>query len=111
MKKFFMAGTDDELQFGDMLSVELYKELEDGKVTREVECKFTEETVDYLLSLGVVEERDTEKDDLIEFEDCYCEFEETIRELLKNQASFEERLDALEKEFNKLKKAKQTAKK
>ena len=59
MKKYFMKGTEDELQFGDVIELDFVGE-EDG-VTKHthLECKFLPELVDELLKEDIVEVRET----------------------------------------------------
>ena len=86
MKKYFMKGTDDELQFGDVIELDLVGN-EDG-VTKHthLECKFCPELVDELLKEDIIEVKKTKdekdktgsawtfkkeykKEDLIDFDD------------------------------------------
>ena len=71
-KKYFMKGTDDELQFGDIIELDLVGE-EDG-VTKHshVELEFLPEFVDELLEDEVIEEKEAEED-LLDFEDSSLE--------------------------------------
>ena len=62
MKKYFMAGTDEEVFMGDVVSVELEKDFGDGRtLRRELELKITEETVDDAVELGILDVKDTKK--------------------------------------------------
>ena len=62
MKKYFMAGTDEEVFMGDVVSVELEKDFGDGrKLSRELELKITEATVDDAVELGILDVKDTKK--------------------------------------------------
>lgn len=68
VRKYFMAGTDEEVLMGDVISQELEKDFKDGrKLTREVEFELNEETVPLALEMGIIEEK--EEDDLIDFDD------------------------------------------
>lgn len=102
MKKYFVKETDEELQYGDVVGITFEKELEDGHVTLEKEIEFTEGMEDYLVGLGIIEE----KEDLISFEDdapadyC-CEELKVMKELL----------EGLQKDFDDFKKQYNTPKK
>lgn len=69
--KYFLAGTDEEVQIGDVITVPLTKEFDDGRaVTKEMEFKVTEDTLPYAIDLGIIEAEDEEEDnDLIDFDD------------------------------------------
>ena len=55
MKKYFIKDTKEELEFGDMIELTLTKDTPEGTITHEVECRFTEESIPYLLDLDVIE--------------------------------------------------------
>ena len=94
MTKYFLAGTDDELVFGDVIEALFSKELKNGKKKYEkVECKFTEETLPYLLDMEIVEERET--DDLIDFDDD-PEVDEAWEEMEDRITELEDRVTELE---------------
>ena len=107
-KKYFMAGTDEEVQLGDVISQTLVKDFKDGrKLTREVEFKLTEETLLPALDMGIIEEaepknEEEENDELLDFgEDC--PFKEMLDGTIEAQEELEERVDKLEEKFkNKL---------
>lgn len=71
MKKYFMTGTDDELEYGDIIEVDLSK----GKKHEHIECKFHPALVGILLDEGIIEMRDVEgkeeedTKDFLEFDD------------------------------------------
>ena len=100
MKKYFMKGTDDELQYGDVIELDLVG-TEDG-VTKHthLECKFCPELIDELLEEEIIEVKETKekkdkkatewtfkktctKDDLIDFGDSKKEksLNEKVEEL------------------------------
>ena len=110
MKKYFMKGTDDELEFGDMIEIALVGE-EDGVVKHShMEVKFLPEFVDDLLESDVIEEREVEdeeeEDDLLDFSDDFRGFKEAvaqdIEELLAANASLEKCMAELKKRVVKL---------
>ena len=98
MKKYFVVETDEAVEFGDVVNLTFFKEIEDGKVTIEKEVVFNEDTMDMMIEMGFVEERE-EEDDLLDFEDK-CQ---AIAYLEEDLEAFEERLsnlEALYKELN-----------
>ena len=99
-KKYFMAGTDDELKYGDIIEISLVGEEEGVKKHTHLECKFMPEIVDDLLEEEIIEEREVE-DDLIDFgDDDLSDFREAvaadIEELNQNYASLDSRVEKLE---------------
>ena len=107
MKKYFMAGTNDEGQLGDVISVNMEKEFKGGRtLTREMEFKITEETIPFALDMGIIEEKGEEEEadtnDLLDFEDIDIEdvvsdHEQMIEALVESDEEFLKRLDVLEK--------------
>ena len=94
MTKYFLAGTNDELEFGDVIEAFFEKKLKSGKKKYEtVECKFTKETLPYLLDMEIVEERET--DDLIDFDDD-LEVDEAWEEVTERISELEDRVTELE---------------
>ena len=96
-KKYFMKGTDDELQFGDIIELDLVGE-EDG-VTKHshVELEFLPEFVDELLEDEVIEEKEVEED-LLDFEDV----EKVLQDHEQMIEHLTERIEALEKDIKRL---------
>ena len=93
MKKYFVVETDEAIEFGEVVSLTLFKELEDGKVTVEKDVEFNEDTIGWLIEMGFVEEREGEKEDLIDFEDESCE---ALSALEEDFEALEERVDNIE---------------
>lgn len=99
MKKFFMKGTDDVLEFGDMVELDLSEDMPNGHVIHHhLECKFIPDLIPLLLNNDIIEEKeveeeepDTEKNPLDPEEGCPM-----IDELLSLNNSLEERLCDLE---------------
>lgn len=98
MKKYFIAETDEELEFGDKIQVVLTKKTKFGLHNVETECEFSEDTIPFLLEVGVIEEHeveeDEENDDMVDFdagETC-----EALDELIEDFEDLEERVDNLE---------------
>ena len=111
MKKYFMKGTDDELQFGDMIELDFVGEEDGVKKHTHLEVKFLPEYVDELLEEEVIEEREMEdgdeNDDLIDFNEDFEGFKEAVaedveeindrlRELYKRLTKIEEKVSTLE---------------
>ena len=98
MKKYFIAETDEELEFGDKIQIVLTKRTKHGLHNIESEFEFSEDTIPFLLEAGVIEEQevedDEENDDLVDFDDE--ETCEALDELIEDFESLEERVDALE---------------
>ena len=94
MKKYFVVETDEICEFGDVLNLTMFKELEDGKVTVEKEVEFNESTMDWMIEMGFVEEREVEENDLIDFSDEQpCE---ALAALEEDFEALEQRVDAME---------------
>lgn len=66
MKKYFVKETEEEIEFGEEVQLSFKKELEDGQVTVEKTVMFSADTVNWLIEMEVVEEREVE-DDLLDF--------------------------------------------
>lgn len=88
MKKYFVAGTDEELQFGDTVEMTFTKKTKNGKVVENhLECEFLPELVELLLESEVIEERDCEDEqNPIDFSDGVYEGIEDIKDLMEEQA-------------------------
>ena len=94
-----MKGTEDELQFGDMIEIDMKGEMKNGKVKhKHLECKFVPELADLLIENGVIEVKDIEGD---ENED-YTELEEVLDELIEANAELTERIEEIENKLNKI---------
>lgn len=94
-KKYFMKGTDDELQFNDIIELDFVGE-EDG-VTKHshLEIEFLPELVDQLLEEEIIEvqETDEEDEDLIDFG---VEDKQLLQDAIKDIAELDERIRTLE---------------
>lgn len=62
MKKYFMDGVDEPLEFGDKIGFDIFKEVDDKSVRKNVEVNFIPEVVPFLLELGIIEEKEVEED-------------------------------------------------
>lgn len=78
MKKYFIKGTDKEVNFGDTIKVAKSKDLGNGRVVQKyLECKVTKVTIEMLLDEGFIEEREFKEEKAEEgiqfhFEDDDC---------------------------------------
>jgi hypothetical protein len=97
MKKYFCVETDEQIVFGDVIHLTMSKDMEDGKIIVEKEVEFSEDTMDWLVDLGFVEERDEEEtpdDELLDFDDEKpCEI---LEDLIEDFETLEERVDKIE---------------
>lgn len=89
MEKYYVAGTDEELQFGDVVEITLVKEDEESSVTVVKQVTFSEDAVEWLLELGYVEAHDEEDDE----EDEPCDI---LQDLLADFETLEKRVDRVE---------------
>ena len=82
MKKFFMKGTEDELQFGDLIELDLTKDMPNGKVKHHhLDCKFIPELIPLLLDAEVidaVDEEEEEKKETLDFQEGCPLFEDVL---------------------------------
>ena len=95
MKKYFVVETDEICEFGDVLNVTLSKGIKDGTVTVEKELEFNEDTMDWMIEMGFVEEREAEEDneeDLVEFKSPCDE----LNALIEDFEELEQRVDAMD---------------
>lgn len=99
MKKYFMQDTAEELEFGDMIVLDLSHDMENGHTKHHhLECKFMPELVPILLEEGIIEEKEVEEDKPLDFQDD-CSM---IDDLLKANQNLEKRVYTLEKAVIKL---------
>lgn len=99
MKKYFLQETAEELEFGDMIVLDLSHDMENGHTKHHhLECKFMPELVPILLEEGIIEEKEVEEDKPLDFQDD-CPM---IDDLLKANQNLEKRVYTLEKAVIKL---------
>lgn len=103
MNKYFCTETDEQVNFGDELHLSFFKETKNGKVTVEKDVIFTEDTMDWMIEMGFIKEREEEdeevntpKDDLIDFDEDEEEKWEVIEDFLEDFENLEKRVDKLE---------------
>lgn len=94
-----MQETAEELEFGDMIVLDLSHDMENGHTKHHhLECKFMPELVPILLEEGIIEEKEVEEDKPLDFQDD----SPMIDELLKANQNLEKRVYTLEKAVIKL---------
>ena len=94
-----MQDTAEELEFGDMIVLDLSHDMENGHTKHHhLECKFMPELVPILLEEGIIEEKEVEEDKPLDFQDD-CSM---IDDLLKANQNLEKRVYTLEKAVIKL---------
>lgn len=99
MKKYFLQETAEELEFGDMIVLDLSHDMENGHTKHHhLECKFMPELVPILLEEGIIEEKEVKEEKPLDFQDDYP----MIDELLKANQNLEKRVYTLEKAVIKL---------
>lgn len=99
MKKYFVKETDEEIQFGDTIQLDMTKKTKHGVHTIKDEVKFSPMILPLLLEVGIIEERENEGDELLDFEEDSCE---TLEALLEDFDVLEERVDKLEEQQKKV---------
>lgn len=81
MKKYFMKGTEDELQFGDLIELDLTKDMPNGKVKHHhLDCKFIPELIPLLLDAEVIDavDEEEEKKETLDFQEGCPLFEDIL---------------------------------
>lgn len=64
MKKYFMKASGEEVQFGDMIAVDLTKDAKDGSIVHHhIECKFAPELVELLLDEDIIDEENVDEEE------------------------------------------------
>lgn len=99
MKKYFLRETAEELEFGDMIVLDLSHDMENGHTKHHhLECKFMPELVPILLEEGIIKEKEVKEEKPLDFQDD----SPMIDELLKANQNLEKRIYTLEKAVVKL---------
>lgn len=94
-----MKGTDKEIQFGDMIEVDLTRNLPDGGVKyHHLECKFLPDLVSLLLDNNVIEEKGTDEEEETNMDVC-----PVMEELIRANEDLELRIENLESAVDTLK--------
>lgn len=102
MKKYFIKGTDKEVQMGERVNICNTEDDENSTTHVMVNSILTEETLDYLLDLDIIEVRGEEEEEEEDDYEC-CEFAEVIDHLSEVTASLVEKVSRLESSLNALK--------
>ena len=103
MKKYFIAGTEKEVKFGDELEADFSKELPNGRVRHQhIECVFAPELAELFVEKGVLEEKEDDEEKEFPFnikeakDECLSELLDEIVNLMED---FNVRLSSLEKKI------------
>lgn len=102
-----MKGTDDEVQFGDVIELDAVKETKNGKIKhRHLECKFVPELLPLLLEQEVIEEKECEEEPVYSFPDSAepSEEKQMIDYFLEITENMADCITSLEKEVKTLNK-------
>ena len=108
MKKYFIAGTDEEIQVGETIELDMVKQTEHGCTKVRGQVKVSELSLPLLIEMEAVEEREVEEEedntsenDLLDFsDDEACEELEALEEDFE---VLEGRVESLEQEIRQLK--------
>ena len=87
-----MKGTDDELQFGDQIELDITKDEEDRTVHRHMDCKFIPELVELLLENDIIEQRDCKGPEGLSEEEVINDIYSRLEELNDRLTAIEEKL-------------------
>lgn len=100
-----MQKTAEELKFGDMIVLDLSKEMENGHTKHHhLECKFIPELVPILLEEGVIKEEEVEDETPLDSLDNDA-LNNLVKEIIKTNEELELRVDTLEEQIRLLTKA------
>ena len=103
-----MKGTEDEIQFGDELELDLTKEMENGHTKHHhLECKFIPELIPLLLENDIIEvqECDDEPEDEGPLNFSFDDYEELLSQLIDCYQELNDNVNALIEEVKELKNA------
>lgn len=102
MKKYFMKGTEEEIQFGDEINVSFIKDTPRGKRHCRLLCTFSPDIVDELLDKEIIDVVAVDEDNEEEEETYECD---ELDMLIHHIKEINERIDSLESTANDIKKA------
>ena len=102
MKKYFMKGTEEEIQFGDEIKVTFVKDTPRGKRHCRLQCTFSPDIVDELLDREIIDVVAVDEDNEEEEEEKWCSELDMLTGCIKE---INERLGNLESTANDIKKA------
>lgn len=93
-----MQETAEELEFGDMIVLDLSHGMENGHTKHHhLECKFMPELVPILLEEGVIVEKEVKENKPLEFQDKDTPYT-LMEEIIKANEELELRVDKLKRE-------------
>ena len=93
-----MQETAEELEFGDMIVLDLSHDMENGHTKHHhLECKFVPELVPILLEEGVIVEKEVKENKPLDFQDNDTPYT-LMEEVIKANEELELRVDKLERE-------------
>lgn len=93
-----MQETAEELEFGDMIVLDLSHDMENGHTKHHhLECKFMPELVPILLEEGVIVEKEVKENKPLDFQDTDTPYT-LMEEIIKANEELELRVDKLERE-------------
>lgn len=100
-----MQKTAEELKFGDMIVLDLSKEMENGHTKHHhLECKFIPELVPILLEEGVIKEEEVKDEKSLDSLDSDA-LNNLVKEIIEANEKLELRVDKLEEQIELLTKA------
>lgn len=93
-----MQETAEELEFGDMIVLDLSHDMENGHTKHHhLECKFMPELVPILLEEGVIVEKEVKENKPLDFQDNDTPYT-LIEEIIRANEELKLRVDKLERE-------------
>lgn len=93
-----MQETAEELEFGDMIVLDLSHDMENGHTKHHhLKCKFMPELVPILLEEGVIVEKEVKENKPLDFQDNDTPYT-LMEEIIKANEELELRVDKLERE-------------
>lgn len=93
-----MQETAEELEFGDMIVLDLSHDMENGHTKHHhLECKFMPELVPILLEEGVIVEKEVKENKPLDFQDNDTPYT-LMEEIIKANEELELRVNKLERE-------------
>lgn len=93
-----MQETAEELEFGDMIVLDLSHDMENGHTKHHhLECKFMPKLVPILLEEGVIVEKEVKENKPLDFQDDETPYY-LMEEIIKANEELELRVDKLERE-------------
>lgn len=100
MKKYYLQETAEEIEIGDMIELDLTKDLPNGNVKHyHLECKVIPELIPLLLEEGIITEEKPKKEEAPNEE---CTIEECVSTLLSDMEELHKKVNALVKWMNEL---------